>query len=89
MIYECTDCKNCGSFDDGYRIVCLGDELPATQVYEFPPLGTRDIRYCPGFDEGTPREFSMKEFDEAYAGILDGEVEEEGIRRWCKERGKR
>ena len=89
MIMECTDCRNCGSFDFGYRIVCLKDDLPATQIYEFQPLGNRDADFCPGFDDGNPQTFSLEEFTEAYAGILNGEVEEEGIRRWCKEKDKR
>jgi len=83
MIYECTDCKNCASFDDGYRIVCLNWELAADKVYDFQPLGDKDARDCPGFDEGDPHEFSMNDFIEAEAGILDDEIAEEGIRRWC------
>ena len=24
MIYECTDCQNCASFDDGWRELAMG-----------------------------------------------------------------
>ena len=87
MIYECTDCTNCASFDFGYRIVCLSKALPADAVYNYEPLGEGNADNCPSFDEGEPQHFSMKELDlaEGYWHELPYDITwEVGIRQWCE-----
>ncbi len=62
---ECTDCKFCASFDAGLRVTCMNPSLPASQVYEYEPLGDDDALNCPGFSEGLPTEFTFEELEEA------------------------
>ena len=89
MIYECTDCQNCASFDDGWRVYCLAGGLPTERVFEYYPLGVRDAKYCSGFKEGTPDvELTIGWHDKMledlkYTGEEDIPTLYKAIRAWC------
>lgn len=51
MIYECTDCKHCASFADGWRVLCCNPEKPAGSMADYHPVGERDAIRCEGFDD--------------------------------------
>jgi len=70
MIYECTDCEHCISYDDGFRIACGHPTLPADEVYKYPPVFyggySPSTDRCDGFEEGEPEiEMSADDIDRA------------------------
>lgn len=93
MIHECTDCRFCVSFEDGYRVICNNPNLPPNEVTKYPPVDRDgDARDCDGFEEGDPEEFSGRQFGEAedYSEKnFDGEVTYPGILAWVKEELKK
>ena len=88
MIYECTDCKYCANFHDGFRVFCLHPELESNSVCNYYPVGNKDACHCEGFVEGTEpaRRFSWKQLTQAENYSKEkkyGEVTYQGIREWC------
>jgi len=87
MIYECTDCNNCASFSDGFRIICLSKKYEAEEVFEYQPLGDRNAENCGDFSEGSPQEFDI-DIDwpaaEDFSYIKYKEVTYKSIREWCE-----
>jgi len=89
MIYECTDCKLCADFSDGFRVFCLHPDLQPDEVLEYYPLGDNDAMWgCAGFEEGESHMFTWDDLGEAEDYSIDkhGEVTYAGIREWCEKR---
>jgi hypothetical protein len=92
-IYECTDCKHCADFSDGWRVVCLHPTCIPEKVCDYEPVGEKDAQDCEGFEEyltyNPNRKFSMKQFDEAEKSFPDDYNWYKGIREWCLENEKK
>ncbi len=86
MIYECTDCKNCASFDFGFRVYCMQASLPAEEVCKYFPVGEMDAERCDCFEEGDPEYFSYKQTDEYEKFSVEkyGDVTYQGVREWIE-----
>ena len=85
MILECTDCRFCVSFEDGYRVICANPSLTPDAVNEYHPVGEGDAFECMGFSEGDPQEFWGSKFSEAERFSEEhfaGEVTYPGILAW-------
>jgi hypothetical protein len=90
MIYECTDCRWCANFSDGFRVFCLHKNLPPQEVCKYYPVGEEDADRCWNFDENEyyQEDFSWDDFTaaEKYSGEkYDGAVTYKGIREWCEQ----
>jgi len=49
---ECTDCEHCASFADGYRVICMQEDLPPNEVCKYPPVNNRgDVWECIEFSD--------------------------------------
>lgn len=87
MIYECTDCANCANFADGFRVICLHDELESNSVCEYQPVGDKDAFDCPFFDDWyEAKYFTWEEFGEAEEYSMEhhnGIITYQGIKEWC------
>lgn len=85
MIYECTDCQNCASFDDGYRVYCLAANVSSREAYNYFPLGEENAKLCWGFQEGTPVEFYLKDHEQMLEDIKSVNEDDfyDAIRAWC------
>jgi len=86
MIAECTDCKWCADFENGYRIFCLNPNLPPDEVLKYQPLFDRDASYCKEFYESESFEFIQRDFSEAedWCDKIYKDVTYKGIREWCE-----
>jgi hypothetical protein len=92
MIYECTDCKWCANFSEGFRIFCLNKELPSEEVCKYYPVGEEDAERCNQFDDNTyyQVEFSSEDFGKAekFSEEKYQDVTYKGVREWCEEQIK-
>lgn len=92
MIYECTNCKHCANFHDGFRVICLHPDLPPDEVCEYEPVGDRDASQCDEFIEEFiyAHDFSWDNFTEAekYSEEKYRDITYDGIREWCLEQIK-
>jgi hypothetical protein len=88
MIYECTDCKHCADFHDGFRVICLHPQLDPGEVEKYHPVGDGDAEECDGFEEEYiyAHQFTWDNFSEAetYSNEKYHDVTYEGIREWCE-----
>lgn len=93
MIYECTDCKHCANFEDGFRVFCLHPDLPSDEVCKYHPVGNGDASRCSGFMEGyeSGLNFSFDQFTEAeaYCEANFEDVDYPGIRDWVEQERKK
>lgn len=83
--YECTDCKRCANFSDGFRVICTHPGLPPEEVIKYLPVGEADALNCEKFEEGRPRYFSYNDFRlaENFSEKNEGgEITYSGILRW-------
>lgn len=88
MIYECTDCSNCASFNFGYRVFCMQASLPPDEVCKYFPVGDMDAERCDCFEEGEPENFyAINVFTKAekFSEEKYGDVTYQGIRDWVEE----
>jgi hypothetical protein len=87
MIMECTDCKFCGNFESGYRIVCLHPDFKATEINKYFPVGDRNAENCDKFDDDTYEQFESSDFDEAIKWCETKYGEDftyDNVREWCE-----
>ena len=86
MIYECTDCSNCASFDFGYRVYCMQASLPAEEVCKYFPVGDMDAERCDCFEEGEPEHFGMKQIGEyeKFSEEKYGDITYQSVREWVE-----
>ena len=85
MIMECTDCKYCLDFVDGYRVFCMHPEMSPNAVCDFYPVGDSDAEMCPRFRDDNPMSIhSLKRLEaaEAFSMRIHGEVTYHGIHAW-------
>ena len=85
MIMECTDCKYCLDFVDGYRVFCMHPEMPTNAVCNFYPVSDGDAEMCFYFrDDESIRIHSLRRLDaaEEFSVQMCGEVTYLGIRAW-------
>lgn len=92
MIYECTDCKHCANFSDGFRVFCMHPDLPPDKVCEYHPVGDGDASDCVGFQEGNDPalDFSWDDFGEAEQDCIDKglDIDYVNIRKWIEQHKK-
>jgi hypothetical protein len=86
MIMECTDCKWCANFSDGFRIFCLNEKLPSDEVCKYQPLADRDADNCKEFREWSSVDFSWDDFTaaEKWSEEKYSDITYESIREWCE-----
>jgi hypothetical protein len=89
MIYECTDCKYCANFNEGFRVICLSIQQPPNEVCKYFPVGDSPASSCKNFDDWVydQHEFSWDDFSDAekFSEEKYGEITYRGIRDWCEQ----
>jgi hypothetical protein len=85
MILECTDCKNCLSFGNGFRVACGHPKLGADEVFAYYPLYTRDASLCEEFEQDDPIAFREEEINAAVEMFGDDIL---SLRKYAHKKGR-